>query len=488
MASGLVEELGKAISSSHLVPRHGRYLKLRFVRKVYSFTANQSGIISFSVSVILTLAWVQVQSDNGFAPRRNAATSIGPNKEFSLLQRKYFIPYFMALFSDWLQGPYVYKLYSYYGYAQDEIAVLYITGFAASVTFGTATGPLADKFGRKKLSITFCLMYTLCCLSKLSPSYDILLAGRVLGGISTSILFSVFESWYIHEHTVVWKYPLEWISITFSKATFFNGLLAIIAGVIAEVGADWLDLGPVAPFLTAIPFLVIASVWIYLTWDENLGQQERNWGGQCLEGLTTILGNRKILFLGLIQSIFESCMYIFVFLWTPVLEGGKPPLGLTFSSFMVAIMIGSSLYSHLLTRGFKSERILTVCLAIMSSCMFFCGFLSGPTWPNSEIFIYTSFLFLETAVGLYFPSIGYVRGEVIPDGLRANIMNWFRVPMNIITCGGLIGMHKLNTLYANQIMFLLCGALSILGLMISLVFSRMMKRSPIESTKEDLLT
>ena len=76
-----------------------------------------------------------------------AATSLtlGANREFAALQRKYFVPYFMALFSDWLQGPYVYKLYSYYGYAQDEIAVLYITGFAASVIFGTATGPLADK-------------------------------------------------------------------------------------------------------------------------------------------------------------------------------------------------------------------------------------------------------------------------------------------------------------------------------------------------------
>jgi dipeptide/tripeptide permease len=120
--------------------------------------------------------------------------------------------------------------------------------------------------------------------------------------------------------------------------------------------------------------------------------------------------------------------------------------------------------------------------------MFFCAVLSGPTWPNSEIFIYISFLFLEIAVGLYFPAIGYVRGEVIPDGLRANIMNWFRVPMNIITCGGLIGMHKLSNSHANQIMFLLCAALSILGLVISLVFSRMMKRTPAESTKEDLLT
>jgi len=65
--------------------------------------------------------------------------------EFARFQRLYFSPYFMALFSDWLQGPYVYKLYSYYGFDQGQIAILFLMGFASSVTFGTATGPLADK-------------------------------------------------------------------------------------------------------------------------------------------------------------------------------------------------------------------------------------------------------------------------------------------------------------------------------------------------------
>ena len=47
----------------------------------------------------------------------------------------------------------------------------------------------------------------------------------------------------------------------------------------------------------------------------------------------------------------EACMYIFVFLWTPVLTSGSksgeqdPPLGMAFSAFMVCIMIGSSIFS-----------------------------------------------------------------------------------------------------------------------------------------------
>ena len=40
-------------------------------------------------------------------------------------------------------------------------------------------------------------------------------------------------------------------------------------------------------------------------------------------------------------------MYIFVFLWTPVMNqsGSNPPLGMIFSAFMMCIMVGSSIFS-----------------------------------------------------------------------------------------------------------------------------------------------
>lgn len=46
------------------------------------------------------------------------------NNEFHYLQKIFFAPYLLALFSDWLQGPYVYRLYSEYGYAAKDIALL----------------------------------------------------------------------------------------------------------------------------------------------------------------------------------------------------------------------------------------------------------------------------------------------------------------------------------------------------------------------------
>ena len=46
---------------------------------------------------------------------------------------------------DWLQGPYVYYLYTTYGFGKGDIGQLFIAGFGSSMLFGTIVGSLADK-------------------------------------------------------------------------------------------------------------------------------------------------------------------------------------------------------------------------------------------------------------------------------------------------------------------------------------------------------
>ena len=52
-------------------------------------------------------------------------THFSPLLYFSF-QRSFYLVYFSALLGDWLQGPYVYKLYAYYGFKESQIAVLYV--------------------------------------------------------------------------------------------------------------------------------------------------------------------------------------------------------------------------------------------------------------------------------------------------------------------------------------------------------------------------
>lgn len=57
--------------------------------------------------------------------------------------------------------------------------------------------------GRKRACVTYCITYILSCITKHSPQYKVLMIGRVLGGIATSLLFSAFESWLVAEHNKV---------------------------------------------------------------------------------------------------------------------------------------------------------------------------------------------------------------------------------------------------------------------------------------------
>ena len=70
---------------------------------------------SFVVLALVALAFhfISRQSDD----QKKSVSNVN----FVSFQRSFFVVYFMALFGDWLQGPYVYKLYSYYGYPESQV-------------------------------------------------------------------------------------------------------------------------------------------------------------------------------------------------------------------------------------------------------------------------------------------------------------------------------------------------------------------------------
>jgi hypothetical protein len=95
-------------------------------------------------------------------------------------------------------------------------------------------------------------------------------------------------------------------------------------------------------------------------------------------------------------------MYIFVFLWTPILMPSDPPFGMVFACFMVTIMIGSSSYTLMLGRGMKAESTLRVALIIIAVSMGICCFTGGPNRDINDMkIIYGAFLALEIAIGMY---------------------------------------------------------------------------------------
>lgn len=122
--------------------------------------------------------------------------------------------YTFAVLGDWLQGPYVYALYSMYNFSKLQIGQLFIAGFGSSMVFGIAIGSLTDRYGRKISCLAYCGIYVLSCMTKHYPSFVLLIIGRILGGIAYSILFTSFDSWLIAEHNRR-GFPAEWLNQTY---------------------------------------------------------------------------------------------------------------------------------------------------------------------------------------------------------------------------------------------------------------------------------
>ena len=120
------------------------------------------------------------------------------------LQRKFLSVFWLLRCADWLQGPYFYEVYAskVFNGVQASMALvsrLFLTGFASTALFGPVVGRAVDTYGRKKGTLAFSVLYAMGALSTKSPLLGVLLFGRVLSGIGTSLLFSAPESWLVAE-------------------------------------------------------------------------------------------------------------------------------------------------------------------------------------------------------------------------------------------------------------------------------------------------
>lgn len=165
------------------------------------------------------------------------------------------------------KGPHLYAVYKYDKKLEETyVAALYATGFISAALSAAFVGQLADKFGRKKACLIYCATYTACCLSMLSDNLYILFAGKLCGGVSTTLLYSVFDAWMITEYH---KRGLEAehlsLGTLYGWMTSLNSIVAITTGVVGEILVSFTGT-KVSPFLLAVLVLVGTATWISSTW------------------------------------------------------------------------------------------------------------------------------------------------------------------------------------------------------------------------------
>ena len=162
----------------------------------YFFNANL-------VALALTTALIKI-TDRLTSKNKSSDEDEPKPAAIKSLQIKFLAVFWLLKCADWLQGPYFYEVYSskIFNGVPASLAVvskLFLTGFASTALFGPIVGRLSDSKGRKRGTLAFVLLYSLGAASTKSNILGVLLMGRVLSGIGTSLLFSAPEAWMVGE-------------------------------------------------------------------------------------------------------------------------------------------------------------------------------------------------------------------------------------------------------------------------------------------------
>eukprot|EP00529_Nitzschia_sp_RCC80_P022426 CAMPEP_0113465664 /NCGR_PEP_ID=MMETSP0014_2-20120614/13863_1 /TAXON_ID=2857 /ORGANISM="Nitzschia sp." /LENGTH=497 /DNA_ID=CAMNT_0000357843 /DNA_START=97 /DNA_END=1590 /DNA_ORIENTATION=+ /assembly_acc=CAM_ASM_000159 len=425
------------------------------------------------VTFVLTSFYTPEDEKEQQKGKLDTAKATTLHKEFDSFRHKYIMVYLVIMLADWMQGTHMYTLYLSY---EVNVSALFLTGFLSGAIFAPFLGSFVDKFGRKNSCIVYCVLEIIINTLEHSHDFTVLLVGRVLGGISTNLLFSAFESWMATEHRKR-GFPEEWMSRTYSEASIGNGAMAILAGIVSQVLED--QLGHIGPFQGAIALTVLALLLV-LPWEENYGEEEsdidHSVAHQFMEGWRATLSNSKIWRIGLTQALSEGGMYTFVFMWVPTMLSMDPPGGLPtgciFSAMMMAITIGGMVYppvqsfiSNLIGSKEKSPEVCATLVYLKAAVS-----MAVPAWCLSQpdagmehfTLVIASFMVVEACVGFFMPVAGTLRSKYVPDALQGAILNIFRLPLNAVVVSGT---HATDVLPTATVFMLVSGCFLAAGLL-----------------------
>ncbi|KAL7549039.1 hypothetical protein ACHAWF_012301 [Thalassiosira exigua] len=446
------------------VPRGGAAVATAAATKLSQWTSTPGGAFNAALAVLAaSTAALKVYGkveDGGGKDGEGGQTKKDP--KVKSLQLRFLAVFWMLRMADWLQGPYFYQVYASKNFgsatsnAMTWVSRLFLTGFASTALFGPLVGRLCDTFGRKAGTLAFSFLYSLGAYSTKSNLLGVLLLGRVMGGIGTSLLFSAPEAWLVGE---AGREGVESsLGETFGLAYAGDSIVAILAGQMASVAAA--ARGPTGPFELSVGFLILGGLMASLMWKENIAGGSSDADGAesgdssskptIRDAVKVVRSDPKIMLVGAMQSLFEAAMYIFVLNWPPAVSrvvgsyfakfaadsSAAPvstPYGTVFSCFMACCLLGSTLFSQLTSSNKvdedgKSKAISTEKFA-----------------PGAILSVLMLSLFLfESCVGMYFPAIGTLRSKYFPDSHRSVVMNLFGIPLNAMVVSVFLNIERLG--------------------------------------------
>ena len=163
--------------------------------------------------------------------------------------------------------------------------------------------------------------------------------------------------------------------------------------------------------------------------DKTKGEHSNSLWGKMVLGLEAIKEDKPLLVVGMIESCFKISLVLFMFVWTPLLEGVAHTYihpGSVFVCFMLARLVGSDLFEGVKKTLKVNSYMLSIFITLTGTLSFFVEFYI----PNFLI-IFIMLIYFDGLSGLLFPLMSSLKSQMIPEKLRTVIMTFFRMPINV---------------------------------------------------------
>jgi hypothetical protein len=116
------------------------------------------------------------------------------------------------------------------------------------------------------MCLAYCLFYSLSCILAVSGNRMLLPLGRVLGGTSSALLYTVFEAWLLGDMQRLQLCSSEdRLCSMFGAMSTCNGMVAIMSGLVSQILVHCTG-SHKAPFISSVFCLIVAAYLMRTCW------------------------------------------------------------------------------------------------------------------------------------------------------------------------------------------------------------------------------
>jgi MFS family permease len=273
---------------------------------------------------------------------------------------KYMIVFQIAKAADWCLGPFVFEFYEKYHHLKaDTIAKMIATSFMSGLFLGpTLVGYLNDKSDKKFPCILYGVVLSISCIVRQIRSPLAIIMAQIFFGMSSSILYSSFENWFVSEsnRTITNKNVKEYLfSAAFEKSMIGDSITAVGVSMVAGILRKQYGVQTPYMFCVIICMISIITTGILLTSIEHNDSETKTPKDQhnfidvfrnINESLAQCRRSPFIILIGLTESLLLATLHIFIFMWTPIIREMNPEADTSeiFTLFMMSLMLGGSAF------------------------------------------------------------------------------------------------------------------------------------------------